>query len=494
MRSYTMTQTIRILSAILLGLTLGCTYDHLEAPDNSGYPEDVSAIILTKCATPGCHNNISYGNAGGIDLSSWDALFRGGRSGSSVIPYSTAYSFLLYFVNTDSSLGPVLEPTMPFDQAPISRTEYETLYNWIFQGAPDNTGRVRYAGDPFRQKIYVCMQGCDQVATLDPESGNIMRYISVGADPSLIEAPHLVRVSPDGQYWYVVFYSGNVIQKFRCSDDSLVATLDIGSADWNTLIFTPDGSRGFVNGTNAGTTVVVDLDQMTEITRFSIDYPHGGFVTPDGHWLYLTSQLGNFVNKVDITDPFYTFDFIVLQPGETKTTASRYDPHEMTLSADGNRYFISCQTSNEVRIFQTSNDSLIATLPVGVKPQEFSVSKDFPYVYVTCTEDVQGPGAKGSVYVLNASTNTVVTHLYTGYQPHGIAVDEDRRKVYVANLNVDSNGPAPHHVSDCGGRNGYMTCIDESTLELFKKNLPNGSQYTYRQEVLRAPYFVSYRK
>ena len=70
------TALFRILGATLFGLISGCTYDHLEVPDNSGYPEDVSEIMLTKCATAGCHNNISYGNAGGIDLSSWDALFR----------------------------------------------------------------------------------------------------------------------------------------------------------------------------------------------------------------------------------------------------------------------------------------------------------------------------------------------------------------------------------------------------------------------------------
>jgi hypothetical protein len=383
---------------------------------------------------------------------------------------------------------------MPLNAPALSRSEYQTLYDWILQGAPDKNGRINYADDPARKKLYVCMQGCDQVAVLDGTSQNIMRYISVGTDPTLIEAPHMVRVSPDGQFWYVVFYSGNIVQKFRTSDDSLVGTLTIGAADWNTIMITPDGSKGFVNGTNAGTTVVIDLNSMTEITRFSIDYPHGGFITADGRWLYLTSQLGNFINKIDLMDPFYSYDAIILQPGEVKTTASRYDPHEMILSGDGSKYYVSCQTSNQVRIFQSSNDSLLATLTIGTKPQEFAASSDHPYVYITCTEDVQDVSRKGSVYVINTDNNTIVTSLYTGYQPHGIAVDDDKELVFVANLNLDTNGPAPHHVSDCGGRNGYITCIDERTLQLYYKSLPNGDRFQYNQEVLRAPYFVSYRK
>ena len=96
--------------------------------------------------------------------------------------------------------------------------------------------------------------------------------------------------------------------------------------------------------------------------------------------------------------------------------------------------------------------------------------------------------------MIDYNTNSVVGFLHPGFQPHGIAVDDDHDVVYVANLNYDGGGPAPHHVTDCDGRNGYMSVIDMSTQQLLNVSLPDGSHYVYKNEVLPYPYFVTYRR
>ncbi len=494
MRSGKKSILILFLWSISLGM-LSCTYEKGEDPlPESNYPPQVAEILVRKCATSGCHNNLSRANAGGLDFTTWDLMFEGGRNGSSVVPFRPSLSYLLYSVNTDTSRGPILIPTMPYLAPPLSEQEYNILYDWILNGAPDKNGNIKFSDDPNRKKAYICMQGCDEVAVLDAETKIIMRYIPVGADMLTIEAPHMVRVSPDGLHWYAVFYSGQVLQKFRTSDDSLVSTLNIGSGDWNSIIITPDSRKGFVNATNTQRTAVIDLENMNILTNLSPEYPHGGFVTHDGRWLYLSSQSGNFINKIDLTDPFYNYDPVLLQPGEIKSTSPRYDPHEMMLSPDGSRYFVSCQKSNEVRVFRTSDDSLIAVIPTGEKPQEFSISNSKPYLFVTCTEDLLSAGRKGSVYIIDYNTISLVDVLYTGFQPHGISVDDDHQCVYVTHLNADSDGPAPHHSSGCGGRNGYLTVIDMNTLQLYRKTLSDGSTFQYKNELLSYPYFVDYKK
>src|SRR5690606_23585203 len=107
--------------------------------------------------------------------------------------------------------------------------------------------------------------------------------------------------------------------------------------------------------------------------------------------------------------------------------------------------------------------------PVGTFPQEMGVSKKRPYLFVSCMEDLSTfPGSRGSGYVIDYSDTDyrVVAKIYTGHQPHGIAVDDEHDRVYITNRNVSGDGPAPHHSSLCGGRNGYITAIDMKTLKL----------------------------
>ena len=482
---------------LLLVLLFSCTYDKVETLPDTGYPDAVAKILVSKCAVEGCHNSISRSTAGGLDYSTWNSMFDGGRNGTSVIPFSVEYSYLLYTVNTDSARAPVLLPRMPYLSPSLSEEEYQTLVNWIKRGSPDKNGTIKFSDDPNRKKVYICMQGCDKVAVIDAKTKVIMRYINVGADSSAIEAPHQVRVSPDGNYWYVVFVSGKILQKFRTSDDSFVSNLELDNIShlWNTIIFTPDGNTGFVNDLG-GRTQIVNLETMTPITFLTHDTPHGGFVTLDGRYLYLTCQNGNFVNKIDLNSaPFYDQEVkISMVPGQPPSTSSSIKPHEMFLTPDGTKYFVSCQGTSEVRVFQTSNDSLLAVIPVGLLPQEFDVSQRHPYIFVSCTEEPISPSRHGSVYVINYNDLSIVGSVYTGFQPHGLAVDDEENIVYVANLNYDSNSPPPHHVTSCGGRNGNLTIIDMNSLQLYKKTLSDGNSFEYKNELLPFPYFVSLRK
>jgi DNA-binding beta-propeller fold protein YncE len=413
-------------------ILLSCTNDKMETKPETGYPDPIADIIVTECAVEGCHNSISRYTSAGLDFSTWELMFEGGRNGTSVIPYSPDYSFMLYTINTDTSKGPTLEPTMPYLRPHLSDEEYNLLFNWIRDGAPDKNGFVKFSDNPTRRKAYICMQGCDKVAVIDAATKIIMRYIDVGEDPNSIEAPHQIVVSPDGNYWYAVFVAGRILQKFRTSDDALVATLQLDniSHNWNTIIITPDGSTGFVNALD-GRTQIVNLDNMSLITFLTHDSPHGGFVSMDGRYLYLTCQTGNFIYKIDLNSaPFYDQETkVVVVPGQPVSSSSPHQPHEAQLAPDGTKYFVSCQGTNEVRAFQTSNDSLLAVIPVGAFPQEFSSSVNYPYIFVSCTEEPVSATQHGSVYAINYNTLAIVSSIYTGFQPHGIAVDDTENLV-----------------------------------------------------------------
>ena len=230
---------------------------------NQGYPDEIGNIILKKCATSGCHNTLSKEAAGSLNLSTWDSLFEGSRSGAVIIPYRSDQSSLLYFINTDTTLGITQIPTMPYNGTPLSIDEYLTIKNWVDNGAPDRNGFVKFSDNPTRKKIYVPNQGCDLVAVVDAESKLVMRYADVGSIPS-IESPHMIKVTPDNKYWCVSFIAGSKFQKYSVETNALAGEINIGFGSWNTFAYSPGGDTAYViDFSGSGRLAIINLQNMT---------------------------------------------------------------------------------------------------------------------------------------------------------------------------------------------------------------------------------------
>lgn len=449
------------------------------------FPNEVGKIFVNRCATSGCHNDASYEANAGLNLTTWDALFKGSNSGSTVIPYRSDFSSLCYFINTNTSLGPVNYPTMPYNNTPLTQNEVQSIMSWINQGAPDLNGNVKWADDPVRSKVYMTNQGCDVVTVFDAETRLPMRYITVGNDPAVIEVPHMVRVSPDGQYWYVVFVANHILQKFRCSDDKLVGTADLGNNnDWNTVIISDDGKRAYcVAWAPNGHIASVDVEQMKLIRNYgSYKSPHGIALSPNNDTIYVTAQTGNFIMKMDTSLDYYSE--IPLDGGPVIYSPS-LDCHEISLAPDKHHLYISCQATNELKVFDILSGTVSASIPTGVYPQEMTISPATKKLFVSCEQDQSSfPGYYGSVSVIDLNSNTEQKRIQVGFMPHGICVDESRNVVYVSSRNILTSGPVPHHTSVCNGRNGFMSYIDLNTLQV----LPG------RTEVSVDPYSAAFRK
>ncbi len=466
-----MSTKVAALTAACLAFVASCTYREFETFQTrielSCYPPDVGKIFITHCAQAGCHNARSKGAAGGLDLSTWTALFEGSSGGSAVIPFRTDHSFLLNFINDghDPDITPQ-PPLMPYNLEPLSAQDYQTIKSWIADGAPDCNGG-RFCDNPDRDKFYVTNQTCDLLYVFDAEKKVVMRAIDVGGDPNFSENPHTLRFSPDGLYYYICFAAnGQYFEKYRASDDSLIARLDLVKAGgWNTFCISPDGSKAFVVDYDNEVVAGVDCASMTLLPGLnpvnpwqgmpSFGKPHGSRISPDGKFLYVTMQKGNGLAKMDAHwMPFNTYPIIQFPvPGLA-------GPHEIEFSPDGSLYFVTCQDSNDVYIFDAANDAYLKSIGTADEPVEMEVITSRPLLFVTCMEG-------NAVSIINYEDTTLVKTITVGEQPHGISADEKRGIVYVANRNVNPSGPAPHHLSDCGnGRNGYLVAIDINTLEL----------------------------
>jgi DNA-binding beta-propeller fold protein YncE len=465
------------LSAISL-VFAGSSCKHEPYVVNKGnFPEDVSAIMVRKCATEGCHDAAGAVNAAGLRLDSWDGLFKGSSHGAVVVPYSTKYSSLLYYINLEAhGNGDIIaSPTMPYNAAPLTKEEYNIIKSWIANGAPDANGNIAFASDAdTRQKIYITQQLCEDLLTVvDASSGLVMRYTPVGIVNGTTEVAHNVKVSPDGRYAYVCFVQGTIVQKIDTRTDQLIGTANIGSGNWNVINLSPDGSRLLVSDLagarltliNTGNMSVINANYLTGLTSAHGIAGNSAFDT-----LYVTSQNTNIVYRyapADILEPVKEIylkgneEIAFIGPGNP-------NPHEIIMSPDFQKLYVSCEGTDDVRVFDVNDPENIDSIAVGKRPKELAISKKRNLLFVTCIDDVNtsSPKARGSVYVINMSTNQVIKEIRGDFhQPHGIAVDEQNNRIYIASENRGTECPTPHHSSGCDGRNGWYSIYDLNTLE-----------------------------
>lgn len=470
-------------------LLISCIRDKV-TPDYEGYPEQIGKIVVGQCSVSGCHNPVSSYACAGLDLSSWEALFKGSRANSSVIPYRADLSFLLFSINTFNDLGPKLYPTMPLNKKALSKDEVITIREWINKGAPNDKGEIKFADNINRKKLFVANQGCDLVTVFDTQSKLIMRTINVG-NSLQTEAPHDMIISPDGQYIYLSFYAGNLFQKFRTSDNSKVSEVTLSDYSWHSIDISGDSKVGITTHLSGnGKATLIDIENMKIIETYQgsglLIYPHGCALNYDASMVYITSQQGNYIYKINLSDTHNPdINTIMLQPGTMPASNGVYKPYTIKYFPDYSKYAVTCQGTNELRVFDAANDSLLRIIKTTGVPQLMSFSNRFPYLFVSCMEDSANAQTASRVNVINYNTLQLVSAIFTGYQPRGIAVDDDNNCVWVANRNISPVGWAPHHTTLCNGNNGYITIIDMQSLKLIPE---------WKAEVSVDPYCIAFRK
>ncbi len=441
------------------------------AEDN--FPPQIKNIIVNRCATPGCHNAASYQiSGGGLLLDSWEHLFGGGSHGAVIIPYSPENSSMLYFTNAHEDLGPV--PTdesmkMPLNSEPLSRAEYITLRDWVKQGAPDKNGVIPFAsGADTRQKIYLAHQGCDYVTVIDAEKHVVMRTIPVGREFP-IESAHSLKVSPNGHDVFLCFWASQYIQKIDARTDTITGQVNLGNANSNMLFFTPDGQDLLLTNWFSNTLLRINTASGQVVSNYNGAFaaPHGIATNSNADTLYVTEQYGNMLHKIPANGGTI-IKVSVTADAPQATGTNMPGLHNIMMTPAYDKYFVTCEETNEVRVMNRYTDQLIQVIPVGKRPQEMAISKTQPYLFVACLEDSTNNSIyKGSVYIINYNTNEIVQRISDRYYlPHALSVDDRNGMLYVFSRNIDPNGPVPHHNSStCEGRSGYYSIYDINALK-----------------------------
>ncbi|MCS6895446.1 MAG: hypothetical protein NZZ60_04775 [Bacteroidia bacterium] len=432
-----------------------------------------------------------------LDFTSWDSLFYGpSREIPLVVPYDTQWSHLLWKVNPDSTWGPISTPTCPPPTSDrknlLSGEELEVLRSWIARGAPAADGRLPW-GETLtrsRRKSFVCASGSDVVAVFDLDSYHLLRQIPVGIRPGQIESPHYIQISPDRKFFYVTLIAGAAVEKYRTDNYEKVGRVEVGP-DPAHIEFSADGKYAIITHfTDVAPTklTLLDAENMRVLDTLHDPFaqilarPHGLWITPDFRYAYVTANAGNYITKVEISPDrqrFIDFHQIPLVPGTLPQIDQRWGPYQILAEPSGRYYFVSCDASNEVRVFLRTNDSLVAVLPTAAAPKLMTYQDGL--LFVACLK-AQAPllqGDKlGAVAVIDAERLRVLTHIYgAGHLPRGIGTDPIRKKLFISYENTAGTDP-PHH---------YLGGIAGAPAKFYILSIPS-----FRTEAVREFALVGY--
>ncbi|MBK8550921.1 MAG: beta-propeller fold lactonase family protein [Ignavibacteria bacterium] len=456
-----------------------CEQDFI-APTNGTLYSEVQKIFKTPytssnitCSTPSCH--ASENSAAGLDLTNWQNILNGSNSGTMVIPYNGFWSHMVSFLNSDTNLAPVTLDSLFPQYHKINQNDVVTIFDWINDGAKNEIGQVAFSNVPINEKGFITNQAADLVAVIKPDTRQVIRLIPVGGIGSALNSPHYIKLSPDNNYFYVSLIGAGYVQKFDANTHSQIGVnMQAGQSPAHIEI-SSDGLSGYVtNFESSGsvkTTRKFNTSTMTITDVFSeprMTGPHGMALTNDGNTLYVTSEIGEYIFKIN-TNSFYASDTTYIKASIDPSVppsgngTGNFRPYQILLSPDESLLFVSCRGSNEVRVYNSSDLTQVNSIPLGSNafPLLMKFTNDGNYLFV-CNRN------NNTVSVINTASQTVQTTITgVGIQPHGVDFTADGQYAFIAC--ETQSGFDGHHPSVGSKKIGVTRVIQVSNFSL----LPN---------------------
>jgi YVTN family beta-propeller protein len=227
----------------------------------------------------------------------------------------------------------------------------------------------------------------------------------------------LMSIANAAPFAYITNYDDNTTSVIDTSNNTVIATVPVGIGPCGVAV-NPDGTKAYVTNSEDNTTSVIDAATNTIVATVPVGiYPCGVAVNPNGTKAYVASA-----SNVSVIDT---------ATNNVTATVDVIGPYGIAVSPDGAKVYVANVFDNTTSVIDTSNDTVIATVPVGTGPFGVAVNPNGTEVYVTNSED-------NTISVIDAANNTTVATVPVGIYPCGVAVSPDGTKVYVANLGNDT--------------------------------------------------------
>jgi len=257
--------------------------------------------------------------------------------------------------------------------------------------------------------LYVSNSQSNYISVIDRSSHQIIDTITVG------DSPMGMVLSENGDYLYVANYFSNTISIIDTFTNRLVDTIALNIGIGPTELNIPaKSSTLYVTAKDSN--AVIAIDTLTKNILKKIDVGQGpiGLVSdPHGQYIYVANSYSNNISVIDTRDN-----------NLVNTIGAGGEPRYLGIYQ---RYLVvSNSQTNSVNFIDRHSSKVMSTVFVSSQPGNLI------------------PGLRGWVYVagershdisfITPALNIAPRKLSAGKHPSGMALDKDRKLLYVANL------------------------------------------------------------
>jgi len=319
-------------------------------------------------------------------------------------------------------------------------------------------------------------QSLNEIESLRVSLPNGWRLTPVGKMLSLGDLPLNIAVSPSKKLAAITNngQSDQTIQLVDIEREVVLDSIIIGKA-WLGLTFSGDGKYLYASGGNDNIIIRYAIRNnglsVYDTIRIGKPWPEeisvAGLAVDDAkNRLYVVTKENNSLYVIDT---------------QTKKVISKYslggEGYTCILSPDHKMLYISCWGCDKIVLFDTYQQKITGSIPVGDNPNDLCITGNGQYLFVANAND-------NSVSVIDTRQMKVIetlnSALYpdapTGSTPNSVALSKDEKTLFIAN--ADNNCLAVFDISIPGSGKSkgfiptawYPTCVRIANNKILVSN------------------------
>lgn len=330
-----------------------------------------------------------------------------------------------------------------------------------------------------QDKIYVASEGAGQIDVVSMKDNTVIDKIDIYFEAHGMKTPlmpHNVQVAPDNKSVWVTANFMNMgvgadtMGGMIMSDeiividplkDEIIKIIEMGiGLHLAHIVLTPDSKYAIAVAQTKGAIYKIDAktyEVVGEINTREGDGPHGLRISPDGKTAYIAILLGKSLGILDIEK--MSLSYVPLKGAAVQSA----------VTSDGKYALLSLFDAKSLAIYDIIAQKIeYIDLPADANgPVQIYATSDSRYVYLADQGYYFNRYIGNTVYQIDLLEKKITQTIKSGRAPHGVAISNDNKIVYVTNLLSDD-----------------LSVIDADAGKVIKKikvgRMPNGISLFYK--------------